>query len=53
MGVCDHKCVILLIERARCTLHKEILDLLNEKGVLEHKILELVYKSDKKSTVSV
>ena len=35
---------------ARCTLNKEILDLLNE---LEGAVVELVYKFDEKSTASV
>ena len=32
MGVCDRNCVILQTKIARCTLNKDILDLLNEKS---------------------
>ena len=35
--------------RARCTLYKKILDLLDEESFLERAMAELVYKFDKKS----
>ena len=46
MELCD---VILQTNRVRCTLNMEILDLLNEESVLEHAVVELVYKFDEKS----
>ena len=33
MGLCDHNCIILRTNKARCTLNKEIIDLLNEESV--------------------
>ena len=33
IGFCDRNCVILWTNRARCTLDKEILDLLNKENV--------------------
>ena len=47
--------VILHTNRARCTLNKEILDILNEtrKAFLEHAVVELVYKFNDKSTAIV
>ena len=33
MGLCDRHCVILQTNRARCTLSKDLLDLLNEDSV--------------------
>ena len=55
MGFCDRNCIILLTNRARCALNKEILDLLNEDSVSEacSAMVELVYQFDEKSTVSV
>ena len=44
--VCNRNCVILQRKRARCTLNKEILDLLNRKAFLERAVVELVYKFD-------
>ena len=49
---CDRTCDILRIERERCALNKEILDLFN-KAFLERAVVELVYKFDKKSTSSI
>ena len=47
--LCDRNCVILWINRARCALGMEILDLLNEEMFLEHAVVEQVYKFDEKS----
>ena len=41
MSLCDHNCVILLTNRARCTSYK-ILDLLDEESVMERTVVELV-----------
>ena len=34
---------------ARCALHRNILDLLNEERILERAVVELVYKFNEKS----
>ena len=51
-SVLRENCVILQIKKARCTLNKEILDLLNEESVSGAPVVELVYKFEK-STASV
>ena len=53
MNVCDHKCVILQTNTARCALNKEILDLFNEESVTELAVVELVYKFNKESIAGV
>ena len=50
MSLCDRNCVIVLTNRARCALYK---NLLYEESVLERIVVELVYKFDEKSTASV
>ena len=52
MELCDLKCVVLQTNRAKCTLNKDILDLLMRKAFLEHVEVEPVYKFDEKSTAS-
>ena len=46
IGLCDRNCVIVQPKRARCTLNKEILDLLNKESVSGSAMVELVYKLD-------
>ena len=53
MGLYDRNYVNLQINGARCTLNKEILNLLNGESVSGARIVELVYKLDKTSTTSV
>ena len=50
---CDHNCVIHRPNRARWTLNMESLYLINEEVFLEKAVVELVYKFDKKSSVSI
>ena len=51
MGFCDRNYVILQTNRAKCTLNKKILDLLNEERISGAcSGGELVYKFDEKST---
>ena len=50
MSLCDCNYVIVLTNRARCTLYK---NLLYEEVFLERVVVELVYKFDEKSTASV
>ena len=39
MGVCDHNCIILQKNRARCTLNTEIPDMLMEILFLERAVI--------------
>ena len=54
MVVCNRNCVILQINRVRCTLNKEILVIYSvRKAFLERVVVKLVNIFDEKSTSSV
>ena len=53
MDLCDRNCVMLRTNRARCAKNKKSLNLLNEESIMEHAVVELVYKFYEKSLTSV
>ena len=53
MGLCDRNCVILQINRATCTLNKEILDLLNKESIFGVHSGRASLKFDEKSTAGL
>ena len=42
MSLCDHNCVILQTNRARCTSYRRIFDLLDEESISERAVVGLV-----------